>query len=151
MLLGQFFLHYKLVYPIISFFGPSSLLLLIQGMVAYLITNTFLFSHYSSKFLFPKKGKKYEILYFTILWFIFTFAQSEGFSLLAIILHIPLVGKGEVKKSMIGNYLIPKMDSQRERVKEKLEKHQRENKKTPIPDLGAENVPMDETLTGEGN
>ena len=43
------------------------------------------------------------------------------------------------------------MNSQRERVKERLEKHQRESKKTPIPNLGGENVPMDETLTGEGN
>ena len=43
------------------------------------------------------------------------------------------------------------MNSQRERVKERLDKHAQENKKTPIPDVGGENVPMDVNLTQEGN
>ena len=42
------------------------------------------------------------------------------------------------------------MDSQRERVKERLDKHARESKKTQTPNIGGENVPLDENLTQEG-
>ena len=59
--------------------------------------------------------------------------------------------KAQGRKSRKNSGKMAYMNSQREREKERLEKHQRENKKTPIPDLGGENVPMDVNLTQEGN
>ena len=43
------------------------------------------------------------------------------------------------------------MKSQRERIKERIEQQKREWQQTQSPDLGGENVPLDESLTEEGN